>query len=270
MPRARPGLHDGSTSPLVFTRLPSLLCSNLTDPKNWVQRGASRCTENMRRLGNVTASNWRKSRWGSRRSIGARRSGLCTLAAACLRWLTCVACVSCGLPLPHRSQWFMLQRRHAELVAADVGVDAAFRADCWTATDWWEPGSRFCASDEHYVPTLLAVHGRDAETACSDAVMYTRWNGASKCARGLCFIRMRHETVRMTPLTNATSCTRATCRRGAPTDVWRGCGHGGRAAGAAARVSGRRMQRQRAGSLQRGSSQPRAAACGRLYRPAWK
>lgn len=95
MPRARPGLHDGSTSPLVFTRLPSLLCSNLTDPKNWVQRGASRCTENMRRLGNVTASNWRKSRWGSRRSIGARRSGLCTLAAACLRWLTCVACVSC-------------------------------------------------------------------------------------------------------------------------------------------------------------------------------
>lgn len=71
---------------------------------------------------------------------------------------------NCPTP-PPRSQWFVLNRQHAELAAADTAVDAALRRDCLTSpmSQWGKPGSWFCASDEHYIPTLLAVHGLDNE-----------------------------------------------------------------------------------------------------------
>lgn len=44
---------------------------------------------------------------------------------------------------------------------ADTAVDAALRQDCFTSpmSKWGKRGSLFCASDEHFVPTLLAVLG---------------------------------------------------------------------------------------------------------------
>jgi hypothetical protein len=71
-------------------------------------------------------------------------------------------------------QWFMLTRRHAEVVVQDEVVDQAFRQHCWVAQDWNE---RFCVSDEHYVPTLLAWSGMETETTCSSSVTYTEWRG---------------------------------------------------------------------------------------------
>lgn len=45
-------------------------------------------------------------------------------------------------------QWFMLTRRHAELVAADTRVHAAFAAHCYVSPGWGQPGfkGRFCVS----------------------------------------------------------------------------------------------------------------------------
>lgn len=73
---------------------------------------------------------------------------------------------------PPRSQWFMLTRRHAEVVVRDVAVDAVFRAHCWTARNW---NDRFCTSDEHYVPTLLAWSGLEGEATCGGGITYTEW-----------------------------------------------------------------------------------------------
>ena len=76
------------------------------------------------------------------------------------------------------SQWFALTREHAEAVVADTAVDVAFRKGCWTSDDI---SSHFCASDEHYIPTLLAVRGVGAEAeggaACDGELTYTRWDG---------------------------------------------------------------------------------------------
>lgn len=48
-------------------------------------------------------------------------------------------------------------RRHAALVAGDRDINPLFVRECWV--DGHHPPSRFCVSDEHYVPTLLAAHG---------------------------------------------------------------------------------------------------------------
>ena len=48
-------------------------------------------------------------------------------------------------------------RRHAALVAGDQDINPLFVRECWV--DGHHPPSRFCVSDEHYVPTLLAAHG---------------------------------------------------------------------------------------------------------------
>lgn len=37
--------------------------------------------------------------------------------------------------------------------------------------------SRFCVSDEHYIPTLLAFRGRQNETSCRSSAAFTRWGG---------------------------------------------------------------------------------------------
>lgn len=66
------------------------------------------------------------------------------------------------------SQWAMLLRPHAALAVNDTEVDRAFGRHCYTASNAqaWE---RFCPSDEHYFPTLLASKGLDGETDCSGA-----------------------------------------------------------------------------------------------------
>ena len=110
------------------------------------------------------------------------------------------------------SRWFALTRRHAEAVAADVVVVEAFRRFC--STDGFEDGGgsvskggadessrtnetrtrtrtidgssgrdgtsrfqthrRFCAPDEHFVPTLLALRGFESELE-PRGVTYANW-----------------------------------------------------------------------------------------------
>jgi len=87
------------------------------------------------------------------------------------------------------SQWKMLLRQHAELVAADDTIWKIFISACYT----YLPGlhdpppylqpfiksksmARNCISDEHYVSTLLNYHGESEEgTTCVDSMMYTAW-----------------------------------------------------------------------------------------------
>lgn len=87
------------------------------------------------------------------------------------------------------SQWKMLLRQHAELVAADEMIWKIFIRACYT----YLPGlhdpppylqpfmkgkstTRNCISDEHYVSTLLNYHGVSEEgTTCVDSMMYTAW-----------------------------------------------------------------------------------------------
>ena len=71
------------------------------------------------------------------------------------------------------SQWFVLTRPHARLVAEDVRVFEAFERHCKIdgsggggddgGGGGGGGGGRFCAPDEHYVPTLLTVLGRGHE-----------------------------------------------------------------------------------------------------------
>lgn len=77
------------------------------------------------------------------------------------------------------SQWVSLQRHHAQAVADDTTVDAVFREECYCRkkTDGSGEWSRFCVSDEHYIPTILAIQGSDVrnETYCSDGLTYSKW-----------------------------------------------------------------------------------------------
>ena len=59
--------------------------------------------------------------------------------------------------------WFNLIRKHAEVFANFTEDDALW--------------SKFQAVDEHYLPSILAMHGFDNETTCSDGVTYTKWVG---------------------------------------------------------------------------------------------
>lgn len=54
-------------------------------------------------------------------------------------------------------------RKHAALVAGDDEVNPLFVRECWVDTAH-RPPHRFCVSDEHYIPTLLAAHGALAAT----------------------------------------------------------------------------------------------------------
>lgn len=77
------------------------------------------------------------------------------------------------------SQWVSLQRHHAQAVVDDTTVDAVFREECYCRmkTDGSGKWSRFCVSDEHYIPTLLALQGSDVrnETYCSNGLTYSKW-----------------------------------------------------------------------------------------------
>ena len=73
-------------------------------------------------------------------------------------------------------QWVALNRSHASLVIRDTEVDGIFRTLCrprWDH-DWCD--FRVCYSDEHYIPTLLAVHGLDNETDCVGELTDKDWS----------------------------------------------------------------------------------------------
>lgn len=78
------------------------------------------------------------------------------------------------------SQWVALKRPLVEVVLNDKKLDRMFAEECYVCTD----GStcfpqRFCVSDEHYIPSLLALKGLEDDCACDGLAMMTRWeNGA--------------------------------------------------------------------------------------------
>ena len=49
-------------------------------------------------------------------------------------------------------------RKHAALVAGDDEINPVFVRECYVDAQH-RPPHRFCVSDEHYIPTLLAAHG---------------------------------------------------------------------------------------------------------------
>ncbi|KAL4537779.1 hypothetical protein Ndes2437B_g08880 [Nannochloris sp. 'desiccata'] len=65
------------------------------------------------------------------------------------------------------SQWFALQRKHAEIVVNDEEVEDSFKKYCNMAFDPDLNRIRDCISDEHYIPVLMAVHGLENEMDCS-------------------------------------------------------------------------------------------------------
>ena len=86
-----------------------------------------------------------------------------------------------GPPLPRSSwrkssQWSVLTRAHASLVAEDTAVDPLFRAIC-RSKDWDDELKRRydCYSDEHYIPTLLASRALDNETDCLGYYVNVDW-----------------------------------------------------------------------------------------------
>ena len=66
------------------------------------------------------------------------------------------------------SQWWSLRRKHAELVVRDVEVFDSFAKHCHYDFDGKIGRVRDCISDEHYIPTLLAVEGIENETVCGE------------------------------------------------------------------------------------------------------
>ena len=68
------------------------------------------------------------------------------------------------------SQWWVLNRRHAVMVstgALSMRARDEFAKKCVAA--------RACYSDEHYFATVLALHGEDYQTTCSEGVTYVNW-----------------------------------------------------------------------------------------------
>lgn len=84
------------------------------------------------------------------------------------------------------AQWFVLVRKHAEVVEGDTAVLSAFEKYCHlssmdsdasavssNASDVNKPAS-FCAPDEHYVATLLSILGYENELE-RRVVTYANW-----------------------------------------------------------------------------------------------
>ena len=74
------------------------------------------------------------------------------------------------------SQWASLTRKHAAAVVADAAIDSTFRSICHFR-EWDSELERkyLCFSDEHYIPTLLAIRGWDSETDCFGYNVHTDW-----------------------------------------------------------------------------------------------
>lgn len=74
------------------------------------------------------------------------------------------------------SQWFVLNRKHVELILQDRRVERVFQQHCHTTFEEDRGEERVCYADEHYFPTLLAVHGLDHETDCQGRFMDVDWS----------------------------------------------------------------------------------------------
>lgn len=62
------------------------------------------------------------------------------------------------------SQWFALIRKHVKVVLDDKKIFRTFHEHCVYEWDFDNMKHRKCFSDEHYVPTLLSLHGLEDET----------------------------------------------------------------------------------------------------------
>lgn len=71
------------------------------------------------------------------------------------------------------SQWFALNRAHAQLALADNHVREIFHRYCYTNLTRMFP---ICVSDEHYFPSLLASYSLDAQTDCQGVAHYADWS----------------------------------------------------------------------------------------------
>eukprot|EP00887_Chlorella_sp_A99_P005964 scaffold29.g5964.t1 len=84
------------------------------------------------------------------------------------------------------SQWSTLLRSHAELVVRDEEVNALFARHCYMGSDPFVQGWKGCASDEHYIPTLMAYLHRSSECDChisrqtQSSHTYAQWLESSK------------------------------------------------------------------------------------------
>lgn len=112
-------------------------CMNSSDPGDGQKRMVFRLQEGMQQAG-VTTETWRKS-----------------------------------------AQWFLLIRRHAELIARETEINAVFEKECFVKHS--ESGQRgfyrFCVSDEHYIPTVLAVRHLESECVCDGEATRVIWRG---------------------------------------------------------------------------------------------
>lgn len=112
-------------------------CANNSDPYDQYRRNMYRWQRQLEVLAGVTADLWRKS-----------------------------------------SQWMTLIRSHAELVAYEEQVNKAFAKECYVEYDKKTGDTiRFCVSDEHYIPTLLAFKGLESQCACDGESTRAVWLG---------------------------------------------------------------------------------------------
>ncbi|KAI3430985.1 hypothetical protein D9Q98_009388 [Chlorella vulgaris] len=86
------------------------------------------------------------------------------------------------------SQWFVINRRHAEVFVAESKLDAVFDKECFVRKDMvtWKskPDDRWCISDEHFLPTILAAVSPESEFSCNHtsngpprtSPTYTKWD----------------------------------------------------------------------------------------------
>eukprot|EP00210_Caulerpa_lentillifera_P002796 g2671.t1 len=72
------------------------------------------------------------------------------------------------------SQWFALNRAHAEVVVNETYVKKRFRKYCNGAH-----GRRFCVSDEHYIPSTLNAYGLAYQTDCKGTVTFAKFHGGA-------------------------------------------------------------------------------------------
>ena len=68
------------------------------------------------------------------------------------------------------SQWFTLKRNHVNVILNDTIIYKAFAKECYVSEN------RFCVSDEHYIPSLLAYKGLEEECECKGMSTQTVWS----------------------------------------------------------------------------------------------
>ena len=127
--------------------------------------------------------------WAQALSEGRSRVKACAVNRGRLeRWTSRMA--GDGILSPNvwrkSSQWKMLIREHAALVSQDTTVWPIFAENCFSRVPgeirlpkWLDnsthPPVSTCVSDEHYIPTLLALHKQAKSTTCLDSMTHTDW-----------------------------------------------------------------------------------------------